>query len=184
MTTTTLPSRAGARDGAGRRLSARGRKLALTAHVGASVSLLGAAAGMTVLSTAALVTGDAALRRAAYLFMHLFDLMLLVPLGVLAMVTGVVLGVGTRWGLLRHRWVATKLALTSACLMTAGAVTNVALVAVRARVESGTDAGPLGALLAVNAVAFAVVFGTATALSVNKPWGRTRRGGAAVVGAR
>jgi hypothetical protein len=37
----------------------------------------------------------------------------LVPLAVAALATGVLLGLGTPWGLTRHAWVLTKLALTT-----------------------------------------------------------------------
>ena len=161
-----------------RRMSRRRRKLVLTLHVATSVGWLGAAIAMTVLLVAGLVTSNPALRHSAFTFMHVYDLAIMIPLGYLALITGVLLSVGTNWGLLKHWWVLTKLVLTVAVLVFAGVFTSgwVLEAVVRTAEDPMADLGTLAAQLVANVVAFNVVFWTNTTVSVFKPWGLTPRG--------
>ncbi len=101
-----------------RRMSRRYRKLILTLHVGTSVGWLGAAIAMTVLLVTALLTQNPDLRHSAFTFMHIYDLAIMIPLGYLALLSGVLLSARTNWGLLKHWWIVTKLVLTVAVLVT------------------------------------------------------------------
>jgi len=85
------------------------RKLALTAHVTSSVGWLGAVAVSLALSLACLTTRDAELVRASYLTMKLIGWVVLVPLSLASLLTGLVQSLGTPWGLFRHYWVLVKL---------------------------------------------------------------------------
>jgi hypothetical protein len=161
-----------------RRMSRRRRKLVLTLHVGSSVGWLGAAIAMTVLLVAGLVTGNPALRHSAFTFMHVYDLAVMIPLGYLALITGVLLSVGTNWGLLKHWWIVVKLVLTVAVLVFAGVFTSgwVLEAVARTAEDPMADLGTLAVQLVANVVAFNVVFWTNTTVSVFKPWGLTPRG--------
>ncbi|WP_379185975.1 hypothetical protein [Nocardioides astragali] len=64
------------------------------------------------LGIAAVTSTDTALVRAAYLAMDWAAWVVLVPLAVASLVTGVVQSLVTRWGLMRHYWVIFKLAIT------------------------------------------------------------------------
>jgi hypothetical protein len=88
------------------------RKFALTAHVAASVGWLGAVATFLVIAVAGLTGPDAPRVRAAYLAMELIGRYVLVPLCLAALVTGLVVSLGTAWGVLRHYWVLFKLLIT------------------------------------------------------------------------
>src|SRR5918912_1401062 len=158
-----------------RRMSRRRRKLVLTLHVGSSVGWLGAAIAMTVLLVAGLVTGNPALRHSAFTFMHVYDLAVMIPLGYLALITGVLLSVGTNWGLLKHWWIVVKLVLTVAVLVFAGVFTSgwVLEAVVRTAEDPMADLGTLAAQLVANVVAFNVVFWTNATISMFKPWGLT-----------
>ncbi len=161
-----------------RRMSRRRRKLVLALHVVTSVGWLGAAIAMTVLLVTGLVTRNPALRHAAFTFMHVYDLAIMIPLGYLALITGVLLSVGTNWGLLKHWWVVTKLVLTVAVLVFAGVFTSgwvLEAVAITAE-DPMADLGVLAVQLVANVAAFNVVFWTNTTISVFKPWGLTPRG--------
>ena len=160
------------------RMSRRRRKFVLTLHVITSVGWLGAAIAMTVLLIAGFVTSNPALRHSAFAFMHVYDLAIMIPLGYLALVTGVLLSVGTNWGLLKHWWIVTKLVLTVAVLVFAGVFTSGwVLEAVARTAENPTaDLGALSVELAANFAAFNVVFWTTATISVYKPWGPTPRG--------
>ena len=88
------------------------RKLALTAHVTASVGWLGAIIVFLGLAVVGLTSQDAQTVRAAYLVMEPAARLVLVPLSFASLVTGVVLSLGTAWGLFRHYWIVFKLVIT------------------------------------------------------------------------
>jgi hypothetical protein len=89
------------------------RKLALTAHIVASVGWIGADAVFLALAIAGLNSPDAQLVRAAYLAMGLTAWYVIVPLSLASLLTGLILAVGTKWGLFRHYWVLTKFLIAS-----------------------------------------------------------------------
>lgn len=151
-----------------RRLSRRLRTLVLTAHVLASVGWFGVAASMAVLALVAAATGDDALPAALYRATGVV-LVASRPLALGALGTGVVLALGTSWGLVRHYWVVAKLAITAAVLVTGLVVTE---RSVGEAAASGSGPPPLVA----SASAHAFALGVATALSTYKPWGKTKRG--------
>jgi hypothetical protein len=98
------------------RIRPRTRKSVLVIHIVASVALLGEVWGLVVLNTAATLTNDLALAHAAYRLMPALIFAGGIPLSMLSLVSGVLLGVMTRWGLLRHFWVAAKLGLLLATI--------------------------------------------------------------------
>jgi hypothetical protein len=95
-----------------RRLPPRWRNLLLTTHVVVAVGVLGTDLVLLTLGTTALVSGDPELVRASYLAMGLLADAVLEPLALAAPLTGILVGLGTAWGLTRHTWVLAKLVLT------------------------------------------------------------------------
>src|SRR4029453_19286251 len=90
-------------------LTPRLRKLALTAHVTSSVGWLGAVVAFLALSVAGLTSQDPQTVRGAYLVMELTGWVVLVPLSLASLATGLVCSLGSAWGLFRHYWVLFKL---------------------------------------------------------------------------
>jgi uncharacterized membrane protein len=90
-------------------MTPRVRKLALTAHVVSSVGWVGAIMAFLGLSIVGLTGHDLQTVRGAYLVMEPAAWFALVPLAGATLVTGIVQGLGTRWGLFRHYWVVFKL---------------------------------------------------------------------------
>ena len=88
------------------------RKLTLTAHVTASVSWFGAVAAFLSLAVTALVGRDAQTIRAAYVATEMITWSVIIPLAFATLVTGLVVSLGTPWGLFRHYWVRVKFMLT------------------------------------------------------------------------
>jgi len=88
------------------------RRFALTAHVTSSVSWLGAVATFLILAVTGLRSQDAQLVRAAYLATDLITWFMIVPLAFASLLTGLVVSLGTQWGLFRHYWVLVKFMLT------------------------------------------------------------------------
>ncbi|MFF7010575.1 DUF2269 domain-containing protein [Streptomyces fimicarius] len=145
------------------------RRGVLVAHVAVSVSWLGLTVGLLTLGLTAFLTGDPATASAATRAMKVFGDWLVVPVALLSLVSGLVLAVGTPWGLARHRWVWIKFWLT---LITTG----LSIFSLR----PGIDAAVADEVVDINLV-IAPSVATATyllitAISVLKPWGLTRRG--------
>ncbi|MER6599419.1 DUF2269 domain-containing protein [Streptomyces parvus] len=145
------------------------RRGLLVAHVAVSVSWLGLTVGLLALGITAFTTGDPATVGAATRAMKIFGDWLVVPVALLALVTGLVLALGTPWGLARHRWVWTKFWLT---LITTG----LSIFSLRPGIDAAAADGAVNINLVV---APSVATGTylfITAISILKPWGLTRRG--------
>jgi hypothetical protein len=167
----------------GWRLSRTARKLTLTAHVAVSVGWLGLDLGLLTLGGTGLASGDPELQRAAYRAMGLFADVLIIPISLASLLTGVLLSLGTPWGLFRHYWVAVKFWLTlGATVASIFALRAQIGTAVRKLPTAATDpGGPLdlgdtaASLVAAPSVAL-LIYLSATALSTYKPWGRTSYG--------
>src|SRR5215210_2917511 len=93
-------------------MAPRLRKFALAAHIALSVGWIGAVAGYVALDLAAATSQNAKTLRGCYLAMELIAWYVIVPLALAALLTGLVMSLGTRWGLFRHYWVLISLVLT------------------------------------------------------------------------
>lgn len=158
-------------------MTPRIRKLSLVIHVGASVGWLGAVLSSLVLAVVGLTSRDGALVRGTYLTLVVIGWYALVPLSVASLITGLVQGLGTAWGLLRHYWVLVKLVLnliaTGVLLLymqTLGALERAARIADAA---AGPEGNPSPVLHSAGAVLLLLM---ALVLSVFKPRGMTRFG--------
>lgn len=128
---------------------------------------------------AGLTATDTLMVRAAYLAMALTGWWVIVPLCLASLVTGLVQGLGTPWGLFRHYWVLIKLLMTVLAtvvlLVHMQPIDYMADVAGAAPV-SGAARRRVGVQLVVDAGAALLVLLVATTLSVYKPRGLTRFG--------
>jgi hypothetical protein len=93
------------------------RRLTLAVHIICSVGWIGAAAAYLALGLAAQLSQRGQLVRAAWLAMDLTGWYVIVPLGCLALVTGLVVALSTPWGLVRYYWVLIAFGLTSFALV-------------------------------------------------------------------
>ena len=159
--------------------SPRLRKSLLTIHVGTSVGWLGAVVAYIVLNVPALASDDDQSVRAAYLMMEALLLYAITPLAVVAFLSGLVQGVVTPWGLLRHYWVLISLIATASAL----AVLLLHIPAVRemAAIAADSDAAvsDLNGDL-VHAVGGLLVLLLPLVLNVFKPRGLTPYGWRAI----
>lgn len=157
-------------------LTPRVRKLALTAHVATSVGWLGAVGAFLALAAVGLTSDDVETVRGAYLVMHPAAWFVLVPLAFASLLTGVVQGLGTPWGLFRHYWVVFKLLInvfaTVVLLMYMQTLDHLrAVAAASVDVDEVRSASP-----ALHAAAALLLLSVATALAVYKPRGVTPYG--------
>ena len=153
-----------------RRLSPGLRKLVLAAHALVAVGWFGIVVAKLVLELAAVTGKDAEIPEAAYLFMGLFDRALFPPMALGTLLTGIVLSVGTAWGLFRHYWIMAKLVLTVAVI-----VTGVVFVGAWLEEARAAASGPAAVRLVYASLAHLLMLGAATVISIYKPWGRIGR---------
>lgn len=143
-------------------LPQRLRRAVLTAHIMVSVGLLGDSAGFLAVAIRVSSATDPASARELVEVLNMFSAVFGIPLSVGAIVTGLTLGLGSRWGVFRYPWVAAKLALIVSVMIVGGTVIGPALETMR---QGGEAAAQLIAAAAYDVGALA----TATALSVFKP---------------
>jgi hypothetical protein len=156
-----------------RRLSPAARKLTLTVHVAAGVGWLGVHAVLVLLAVTGLSTGDDTLVDATYVVAGEV-VWLVFPFAAISLASGVVLGLGTAWGLVRHAWVAAKLVINVAMLAVSGAVLSRFVGQAADRARDGASVGDLGPRILVGSTAGLVLLVVATALSVYRPRSRPR----------
>jgi hypothetical protein len=155
------------------------RKFALTAHMTCSVGWVGAIAGFLSLAVAGLTTHDLQASRASYVAMNLTGWYVIVPLCFASLLTGVIQGLGTAWGLFRHYWVVAKLLI--AILATVVLMVHMQPIGDLGRAAADQTLGlgdyrDVRVQLVADAGAAMLVLLVATALSVYKPRGLTRYG--------
>ena len=149
------------------RLGPTARKTVLTIHIAASVGLLGTTSGTLLLAATAATTGDAAFADAIYRLASAFTVTFGIPLSLLALVSGIAIGAGTRWGVLRYWWTTAKLLLIVG-VMANGAL-NIGMTVDGLRQGDGSEAR-----LIVGTAASVGMLLVATALSTFKPGPRRR----------
>ena len=159
-------------------MTPRLRKFALAVHIALSVGWIGAVAGYIALDVAAAISQEAQTLRAAYLAMELIAWYVIVPLALASLLTGIVMSLGTNWGLFRHYWVLISLLLTIVAtvvlLVETQTISYFADIAADPTTSSD-DLRALGSTL-VHSVGGTVVLLVILVLNVYKPRGVTRYG--------
>jgi hypothetical protein len=152
------------------------RKLALTAHLIVSLGWIGAVVAYLALGVSAMTSQDAQTVRAAWIAMEVTGWFVILPLAVAALVTGLVMALGTPWGLFRHYWVLITLVLTILATVVLGLhMPTVTSLADQARSADDAHLGGLGGDLLHPGLGLVVLL-VITALNVYKPRGLTRYG--------
>lgn len=153
------------------------RKLALTAHISLAVGWIGAVAAYLVLVVAAMTIQDTQTLRAAWIAMELIGWYLIVPLALASLLTGLVMSLGTPWGLFRHYWTMISLVLT--LIASAVLLQHMQTVSFFARVAADTGITDIGGLRGalrgelLHAGVGLLVLLAIDALNVYKPMGMT-----------
>ena len=160
------------------RLGVATRRTVLVAHIASAGSWLGVDVAMAVLIVTAMLTSDVGTQAFCLQALELVAVWPLLACGLVCLLTGIVLGLGSRWGVLRYWWVATKLVLNLV-------LTALVLVSLRHEVTEQAalareySAGrpvtfDLTNLIYPPTVSPALLL-VAMTLSVVKPWGRITR---------
>jgi hypothetical protein len=120
------------------------RRFALTVHLTFSVGWIGAACAFLALVVTAMTSQDPQTLRAAWMAMEVTGWFAIVPLALASLLTGLVMALGTKWGLFRHYWVLVSFVLT--VLASAILLGNMQSVSFFAGIASETDSADVGAL--------------------------------------
>ena len=160
------------------RLGARTRKVVLVVHIASAGVWIGIDVVMGVVIFTALLADDGNTKALCYRALELFAVWPLLTTGLVCLASGIVLGLGTKYGLVRYWWVAIKLALNIV-------LTTLVLVALRPGVIEAAEQGRRFAAgepasLAVGDLIFPPIVSPtflliAFVLAVFKPWGRIRK---------
>jgi hypothetical protein len=170
VTAGTAPAAGALRASPRFRLRGAAYKAALTAHILAAAAWFGIAVVVAFCGIAAAVTTSPA--------PHVFFTMmqtapwLSIPVGLMAVATGVLLGLGTAHGLIRHWWVVTKIVIAAAVILADALIIGPAA-------QHAVQSGHASSVLRGATVGHACVLAVAIALAVFKPRARTPWAGAA-----
>ncbi|MPZ63140.1 MAG: hypothetical protein GEU93_17995 [Propionibacteriales bacterium] len=160
------------------RLGNRTRKGVLVVHIVSVGAWIGLDVVMAVLVFTGVLTDDDGTKVLAFQALELFAVWPMFISGVTCLVSGVVLALGTKYGLLRYWWVAAKLVLNVV-------LTALVLLSLRGGVAEVAEqgrrlaAGALDTVVAGDMMFPPIVSPTAlliaVLLSVFKPWGRIQK---------
>ena len=89
------------------------RRFALSVHLTCSVGWIGAVVAYIALGIAATRSGSPDTVRSAWAAMEIIGWYVLIPLALGSWVTGLVMSLGTRWGLFRYYWVLVAFVFTT-----------------------------------------------------------------------
>ena len=160
------------------RLGATTRKSFLLIHIASAGVWLGIDVVMAVLVFTALFTDSNQTKALSFQALELVAVWPLLITGLVCLLTGVLLGLGSRYGLVRYWWVAAKLVLN---LLLTGLVLialapEVAAHAAQARQFVAGEPVPLGVGdLVFPPIVSPTALLVAMVLAVFKPWGPIRR---------
>jgi hypothetical protein len=159
-------------------LSRRWRRITLVTHIVAAGAWIGVDVMVAVLVSVGRFGATADVRSLAYQALAAFVVWPMLVSGLICLATGVVLGLGTKFGLLRYWWVAVKLVLNVALctLIIVALAPGMAAVAAYGRdlSQGAGDPSAVSTLFFPPAVSLTTLT-IATTLGVVKPWGRIGR---------
>ena len=154
------------------------RKFALSVHITTAVGWIGAIIAYIPLDVTTRIGQDAGTLRAAYLAMELIAQWTIVPLAWAAFLSGLIVSLGTPWGLFRHYWVLISLLLTAVALLVLLSEMRTVSALVRIAADPTTSDTALRALPStlVHSVGGLIVLLVVLGLNVYKPRGLTPYG--------
>jgi uncharacterized membrane protein len=162
------------------RLGGRARKTILVLHIVAGGSWFGLDVAMAVLIFTAIGTDSAAVRADVLQSLQLVTVWPMFCAAMLSLITGIQLGLGSKYGLVRYWWVAVKLVLnlvlcTLILIALQPGLGDVAQYGRDLAAGTATDRDMsdlfFPPIVSLSALTFATI------LSVAKPWGRLRKRG-------
>jgi hypothetical protein len=154
------------------------RRLVLAIHLTLSVGWVGAVAAYLALDVTTASSADPQRLRSAYLGMDTIASTIIVPLALASFLTGLVMSLGTKWGLFRHYWVLISFVLTviAAAVLLIETRTISSLAAMAADPTATADQlRSMGSTLA-HSIGGTLVLLVVLVLNLYKPRGMTKYG--------
>jgi hypothetical protein len=152
------------------------RKVVLASHLTVAVGWIGAVLAYLALGVAAETSSDTETIRGAWIAMELTGWYVIVPLAVASVLTGLVIALGTKWGLFRHYWVLLSFGLTAlAALVLFFHMPTVSATTDLARGGDAASVEHLGGDIAHPAIGL-VILVVVLVLNIYKPRGVTAYG--------
>ena len=157
-------------------LSPRARKFSLSVHLTVSIGWIGAVVAYLGLGTTAVKADDPELIRSMWSAMEIVGWFVIVPLALASLLTGLLMALGTKWGLFQHYWVTISFGLTVfavvVLLLHMPSVTSTADLALA---EEGQALQALGGDLGHPSIGLVILLAVQV-LNLYKPRGLTRYG--------
>lgn len=178
MSTTATISPPSTRRATGRRMRPVLRKGVLVLHILSAGAWVGIDVVVGALVLVGMLSEDPATAGLAYQALGTFVVGPMLASALLCLGTGLLLGLGTKWGLARYWWVLVKLVLTLVLtVLVVVALSPEMPEAVRHGEQLAAGSRPNGDVsdLAFPPIVSLLALSFATVLSVYKPWGRIRR---------
>jgi hypothetical protein len=164
-------------------LPLRWRKLLLVLHIAGGVGWMGLDVGLLVLAMTGLTTQSGQIAVAVYTAFGILVPPAVLTLSLLMLVTGLMQGLWTKWGLLKYWWVIVKLVVGLVLTALVLFVLVPAVEGLPAHVAGMRDGGGQAVRAALGNAPVQLMFppvvsflslAFALVLSVYKPWGRIR----------
>jgi len=154
------------------------RKFSLAVHLTLSIGWIGAVAAYVALDIATATSGDAQTLRAAYLGMESIVRNVIVPLAFASLLTGLIMSLGTKWGLFRHYWVLISLVLTTIATIVLLVETQTISSLAEMAADPRTSDDHLRAMpnTLAHSIGGSLVLFVVLVLNIYKPQGLTRHG--------
>lgn len=155
------------------RLGGRTRKTVLVLHLASVGGWLGLDVAMGVLVFGSMLTDDAERKAISFQALELIAVWPMTVCGLTCLLTGVLLGLGSKYGLVKYWWVTVKLFLNLL-------LSTLILIALKPSVDLLADQARAGGQLQATDLVFPPIVSptllvVAVVLSVFKPWGRLRK---------
>lgn len=161
-----------------RKLSGRARKALLLVHILSAAAWLGIDLALGILAVVALSTKDKTTAGIAIQAVDLFAIWPMFGASVVCMISGAILGLGSKYGLVRYWWVAIKLVMNvGMSLLIAFSLRQGVQEAAQIgrRMLAGDPAAAIPSDIMHPVVVAPTLLLFAYVLSVFKPWGRIRK---------
>lgn len=157
-------------------LSRRWRRVSLVTHIVSAGAWIGIDVMVAVLVLVGWFGNDVELRSLAYRALAAFVVGPMLTAGLVCLASGLVLGLATKWGLVRYWWVLVKLAATIVLCTLIPVALQPGMDEVSAYGQDllvgEPDSSAVSTLFFPPAVSLTTLV-VATVLAVGKPWGRT-----------
>jgi hypothetical protein len=156
------------------RMRAGTRRWFLLIHVICSVGWIGIELALLTLGLIGQLDSDPVVTRSVHVVAGILGGIFYFPAAALTLISGIVLGLGTKWGLVRYRWVLVKLAFNIALLVGGSFLVVPAFETASDLAIRNEPIGDTSIMMVTAMTAGLTLLLVATQLSIFKPWPKTR----------